>query len=138
MDTTAPLLPACPPSSSAFSLLSTRRWAMRAAKPTPSTSTRRAAAPQIRCSRLMRGCCSGCCGSGSVETLTHLLQVGGQRGLEPAARAVGGVVEGELVGVEERTFHGQSVATTVAGVPDHGMADGSQMHTHLVGATRLQ
>src|SRR2546423_7129588 len=110
MDTTAPLVAACPPSSWASSPL-LLRWASRTANPTPSRTMTRPAAAQSMCSRLMRGC-----GSGSVETLTYLLQVGGQRGLEPAARAVGGVGEGELVGVEGRTFHGQSVGTTVAGV----------------------
>src|SRR5438067_1894270 len=131
MDATAPPVSDWPPRSWAFSLLSTRRWAIIAAKPTPSRTTTMAAAAQIRCSRLTRGC-------GSVETLTHLLQVRGQRGLEATAAAVARVVEGELVGVQERTFHSQRVGATVAGVPHDGMTDGRQVHTHLMGSTRLQ
>src|SRR5947209_18990917 len=99
METTAP--PLCSwPRSTPFSLLSTRRWAITAARPTPSTTTSTAAAAQIRCSRLMRD-------GGSVETLTDLLQIGGQRRVESPSTPVRGVVEGELVGVEERSVHGQ-------------------------------
>src|SRR4051794_4936120 len=130
METTAPPL-SCWPSRTPLSLLSTRRWAMRAARPTPRTTTTMAAAAQIRCSRLIRGC-------GSGEMLTNLLQVSGQGRLETPAIPVRGVVEGELVGVEERAFHSQSVATTVAGVPYDGVSDRRQVDTHLMGATRLQ
>src|SRR4051794_30669323 len=130
MDTTAPPLSCCP-SRTPFSLLSTFRWASRAARPTPSRTTTMAAAAQIRCSRFMRGC-------GSVEALTNLLQVRGQRGLKAPAASVHGVVESELVGVKKGTFHGQSVGTTVAGVPHHGVSDRREVHAHLVRATRLQ
>src|SRR5947209_13444478 len=130
MEATAPPLSLWP-RSCAFSLLSTRRWAMRAAKPTPRTTTTMAAAAQIRCSRFTRGC-------GSVEAATNLLQVGGQWGLEATAPAVAGVVEGELVGVQERTFHGQRVGATVAGVAGDGMTDGGQVDTYLMGPTGLQ
>src|SRR2546421_2626460 len=99
----------------------------------PRTRITRPAAAQTRCSRLKRGGRSGASGGRrSVETLTHLLQIGRQRGTEALSAAVDRVIEGQLVGVEERTFHGQSVAATVAGVPRHRVSDGRQMDPNLI------
>src|SRR5438270_9487846 len=123
---TVPPTSLCPSSCASSPLLF--RWASTTARPTPRTTMMIPAATQMRCSRLKRG---------SVEVLTYLLQVGGQRRMEVPTAAVG-VVEGELVGVEERAFHGQSVAPTVAGVPRHRMADGRQVYAHLMGTAALQ
>src|SRR3954470_10726692 len=102
---------------------------MRAASANPSTRMSRPGAAEIWCSGLLPPGPRGglCCGDGSVETLTHGLQIGGQGRLEAPTGRIDGVVEGERVGVQERTFHGHRLATTVAGVAHHRMSDGREV-----------
>src|SRR5437588_4494858 len=109
--------------------LSTRPWATTAATPKPSRRVATAAAPSTSGLRVV---------GASAKYFTDGLQVGGELGLEAAATAVGGMVEGHAVGVQERSTHGQrSSPPPVAGVAHHPVVDGRQVDADRAGAPRL-
>src|SRR5439155_23209316 len=110
--------------------LSTRPWAITAATPKPSKRVASAAPPTTSGLRVL---------GASAKYFTDRLQVGGERRLELAATVVGGMVERQAVGVQERSAHGQrSSPPTVAGVAHHRVVDGGQVDPDLVGTAGLK